>query len=85
VIVGIAHAIALAAAREPVVRVVQSPAAVCAPCAACAACPACAPSPTAQRVVEATATRPAAPAAVARRPQGLIREVPAFGPRPVRR
>lgn len=85
VIVGIAHAIALAAAREPVVRVVQSPAAVCAPCAACAACPACAPSPTAQRVVEAAATRPAAPAAVARRPQGLIREVPAFGPRPVRR
>ncbi len=46
VIVGVAHAIAFVAAREPVVRVVQAPAPVCAPCSPCAACAPAAASPS---------------------------------------
>ncbi len=67
-IVGIAHAIALVANREPAVRLIQGPAPVCAPCAPCAACPPPAPAPA-----PAPAPRPA-PAA---------RAVPAPAPRPV--
>jgi serine/threonine protein kinase len=66
-IVGIAHAIALVANREPAVRLIQGPAPVCAPCAACAACPPPA-APT--------------PAAASPRPAPAPRAAPAPAPRP---
>ncbi len=83
IIVGVAHAIALAASREPMIRVVQGPAPVCAPCAACPIERAVAPTPPPappQQVLTQRADAPSrsAPAAP-RRAGGIIREVPAFG------
>ncbi|MFO0605310.1 MAG: protein kinase [Polyangiales bacterium] len=69
-IVGVAHAIALVANREPAVRVVQGPAPVCAPCAPCAACPP--PPPAAMPSTPAVHPAPApAPA-----PRTGLRPVP---------
>jgi len=70
-IVGIAHAIALVANREPAIRVIQGPAPVCAPCASCAACP----PPAAPTLAPAARPTPAPRAAPAPTPR----------PAPVRR
>jgi serine/threonine protein kinase len=81
IIVGIAHAIALAANQEPLVRVVQAPPAVCAPCAACAACPVCVQQPVeaTPRSVAVSRTLIPTPRPPIRRNTGVIREVPVFG------
>jgi Protein kinase domain len=80
VIVGVAHAIALAASREPMIRVVQGPAPVC---AACAPCPIERPAlqPQTQTLTpHVEAPPPPQRPTPARRNAGIIRDVPAFGP-----